>query len=468
MSQLQSLLQTLSEKEIGELNTLRLIGKEKVVFDYTKKHRQQELPAIETILEALQITDAHYYKINSILLRKSYEALVPGQDAALLQFLKRKNLFHLLRHEMLFQDKKFAAKKSKPELEAFYLSCFHYLIDFPYKYYDKKLTHTFGQKYLEHKNNRTESDTLYVKFHTLFSDINRMAARKNPRKSSGINLSELLKHEKELENSNHYLAAYYLYRSICSYYSYYDKHAEKVITYLEKAIQLKDKIAFFFPVDIHVFLQLLYADALFNNNQVKDAEMIYNAVFKTGVNDNMYGYYYHCEQYILVSIIQKKYGQAQLLLDKVFQPCIDNKLDIYATRGAMSYVKLYLSNGELKKASAYLNMAKTINEKTFYLPFDVQLRVLENIYFFLKKDYDFSFQLATRNMKFLKAQEQDDIFKSYMLLWRMIIGMINSMNKGNKLSAELVKDYEYLNKRYTNLYCGLLEQLYLQAAKEIK
>jgi hypothetical protein len=466
LSQLQSLLQTLSEKELAELNNLRLIGKEKVVFDYTLHYRTTILPDMSEVVKTLEISDAHYYKISSVLVRKVYMTLVPEQGIGLLQFLKRKNLFSLLRHEILFQDKKHTASKGKAELEFFYQNCFHYLIDLPYKYYDKKMIGIFGKKYLSARGGNSTSDNLYVKFHMLFADLNRIAARKNPGKSIGITLTELQKYEKELAGSNHYLATYYLYRSFCSYYSFYDKQPQKVIEYLEKAILLKDHIASFFQIDISLFLQLLYADALFANNEVAEAEKIYNKAFEKGIDENMFGYYFHCEQYVLVSIIREKYDQAKTLLDKVFQPCIDNRLDIYATRGAMCYVKLYMSSLDLKNALNYLNTAKAINEKTFYLPFDVQLRVLENIYFFLKKDYDFSFQLAQRNIKFLKTQDQTDIFGNYLLLWKMITGMLNAITKRIPMNDELVKDYEFLNANYANLYCGLLEKLYLQTLKE--
>jgi hypothetical protein len=467
LSQLQALLQTLSERELAELNGLRLIGKEKIVFDFTRKHLTGPFPEIPAVVASLNISDAHYYKINSVLLRKCYVALVPPQGTDLLKYLKKKNLFNLLRHEILFQDKKSAALKSGKELVDFYQACFHYLIDLPYKYYDKKLVALFGKKYLAAKGKYSESDELYIKFHTLFADINRIAARKNPRKSINITLAALLKHEEELSKGKHYLATYYLYRCICSYYSYYDNQPEKVLEYLRKAMTLKDHIAAFFPIDISLFLQLLYADALFTNNKIAEAEEIYNKAFDKGIDENMYGYYYHCEQYILVSTIRQKYDQAKKMLDQVFLPCIDNRLDIYATRGAMCYVKYYLSNNDLKNALSYLNTAKVINEKTFYLPFDVQLRVLENIYFFLKKDYDFSYQLANRNIKFLKAQEQTDIFGNYLLLWKMFVGMLNAISKKANLSEELVKDYEFLNSRFMNLYCGLLEKIYIQTLKEI-
>jgi tetratricopeptide (TPR) repeat protein len=178
----------------------------------------------------------------------------------------------------------------------------------------------------------------------------------------------------------------------------------------------------------------------------------------------MYGYYYHCEQYILVLIIQKQFEKAQELLDLVFEPCIKNKVDIYATRGAMSYVKLYLSNGDLKSALKYLNIAKVINEKTFYLPFDVQLRVLENIYFFLKEDFDFAYQLANRNIKFIRSQEENPVLGDYILIWKMLVNLINKILKEEPISKELISENKKLHELYSNLYCNLI-QLLLEKTK---
>lgn len=462
MSQLHSLIRTLNEAEIASLKSIRLIGKEKEVFDYVLKFKNSELPELTSILNDLAITDTHYYKINSILLRKAYQTIVPNQGNELLLYLKQKNLFTLLRHELLTQEK----KTTKALNDAFYLQGFHYLIDFPYKFYDKKLTEIFGKKYLAHKNKSDLSDQLYVKYHLLFSEINRTAARKNPIKALGFTINDLLKQEKELEKTSHHLAKYYLYRCICSYYTYYEKSNTKIIEYLKKAISLKNNIAYFFPIDIGQFLELLYADALLSNNNISDSEKIYKKVFDSGVQSNMYGYYYHCEQYALVLIIQKKYAEAQALLNEIFEPCIANKIDIYATRGAMCFTKLYLSNGELKNALHYLNIAKSINEKSFYLPFDVQLRVLENIYFFLKKDYDFVLQLATRNIKFVRSQEQESLFSDYITIWKFISAFANSILKFQKPSKEMIKDCEYLQEKYTCLYCNLFNIIYKQTISQ--
>jgi len=463
LSQLHSLFQTLDESELALIQSKRLIGKEKEVFDYILHYSKSELPPTEDLLKKLTITESHFYKIHSVLIRKCYEWLIPNQGLELLLYLKRKNLFNLLRHEILTQEK----KGKIADATSFYLKCFHFFIDFPYKFYDKKLTDSFGEKYLKSKSQSTESDKLYVKFHKLFSDVNRNAARKNPIKALGLNIGNLLKEEEKLKDSNHHLAKYYLYRSICSYYTYYEKNNNKVIEYLEKAITLKNHIAYFFSIDIGQFLDLLYADALFTNNQVAEASAIYSKVFEKGISEDMYGYHFHYEQYCLILITEKKYDLALATLDKVFKSCIKNKLDIYATRGAMTYAKLYLSNMDLKKALYYLNTAKAINEKTFYLPFDIQLRVLENVYFFLKKDYEFASQLATKNIKFLKSQEQGKIFEDYLLLWKLIHSLIAAIYKKHPITISCIKDYDYLNTQYINLYCNLITKLFIQTQEEI-
>lgn len=462
MSQLHALIQTLNEQELHLLRSQRLIGKEKEVFDYVIKNANQELAETGVVQEVLKLTETHYYKINSVLLRKCYQLLVPEEGIELLLFLRSKNLFTLLRHEILSQEKKNTDKYNT----SFYLKCFHLFIDFPYRYYDEKLTALFGEKYLKSKKDCTTSDKLYVKYHLLFSGVNRTAARKNPIKALGFGVKDLFKFEKELENTQHHLAKYYLYRSICSYYTYYEKDNNMIIAYLKKAISLKDHIAYFFSVNIEQFLQLQYADALLNNNEIDQAEEIYAGAFKKGVAPSMYGYYYHCEQYILVLIIQNEFLKAEALLKKVFEPCIQNKIDIYATRGAMSYVKLYLSSGDYKSALKYLNIGKAINEKTFYLPFDVQLRVLENVYFFMKKDYDFALQLANRNIKFIRSQEQNPVLEDYVKIWRMIITLINRVLKEEEITEVIKEENRLLTRDYANLYCRLFQLILDQAIRE--
>lgn len=456
MSQLHTFIQSLNPEELTLLRKLPLIGKEKEVFDLLLLHRLQKLPEIDEIVLKLKLSNSHYYKINSILMEKSFHQLVPEGDLKLLQFLRSKGLFTLLRHELIALDKRL--QKEKKEDEALYLSCFHLLIDFPYKYYDKKLLAHFGATYLKAKKNASESDRLYVKYHMLFSEINLLAARKNPKKALKTTINELLLAEKKLEKTPHALACYYLYRCITSYYTYYEGNKEQVMSYLRKAIALKNEIAYFFPVNIGQFLQLLLADVLFGSGKLNEAFSTYKTIFDEGLSGEMYGYYYHCEQYILLLTIHENYTQAEQLLDTVFQTAIDQEIDIYATRGAMSYCKLFLSTGQYKEGMNYLNRAKNINEKTFYLPFDIQLRFLETMYFLFRNDSEFAQQLCTRNIKFAVSQEQPGLMNDYLLFWKNINSWIVLQRKELTITAELRANFLDFESKYRYLYCNLVSK----------
>jgi hypothetical protein len=458
VSQLHQLIGACTGAERQLLRNLSLRGKEKEVFDLVFGHAGEELPANDSITAAVKVSETHLYKINSVLTRKCYECLVPEGGMHLLEYLAKKNLYVQLHHEISVLEKQLKAAKD-PSLPAFYLSCFRLLIDAPFRYFDKKLSAAFGKKYLEAKKDRTLSDDLFVELQSFFAEVNRTAAQKDHAKQSARLLNRLRRYEKELEGTGHHLACYYLYRSFCSYYNYYEKNNAQVLAYLQKAMALRDKIRDCFPINVGQFLRLLYADALFQDGRTDTASGSYEEVFREGVDEGMYGYYYHCEQYVLTCIISGQLDKARTLLEKIFDPVIDRKQDIYATRGALAYAKLYITAGDYKKALGYINLGRSINEKTFYLPFDLQLRVLENLCFYFKGEYDFAHQLTLRNLKFLNSQKAESSLEDYKLLFRIISAFIKARESRKDLPERFTKDFERISAQYRNLYCDLIGNL---------
>lgn len=461
MSQLHQFLNTLSDKELELVKGMRLIGKEAALFNYTTGYLQKNIADVSEICRDTGITSTHLYKINSVLLNKCYSCLVPAGGFGLLHYLKNKGLFVLLKSEASTQEKELLKSKASPEeKEKFYLSLFHLYIDFPFKYYDKKSIEKWGKGYLDAKQGAGESDKLYVKYHILFSEVNKCAAQKTPLKALGKTGIDLFSYEQELADSKHFLARYYLYRSIISYFTYYEKNPARIEEYLKKCIALKDKIQFFFPVNIGQFLNLLYADHLFSNQRTDEAWDIFKKEFTDGVQNNMYGYHYHCEQFILLCIIKKEFAKAKELLDKVFYPLIELRADILATRGCLAYAKYYLTQPDLKQATHYINTGRNINEKALYLPFDLQLRLLENIHFYLKADYEFCYRLANRNIKFVQSQKDKKLFDDYLTLFRIII-MHSQLKRGKIKAADeaLLKEQKRIGEIYRNLYCDLILDL---------
>lgn len=455
MNWIHAFINSLNNAELKKLSELKLIGKEKELADFFISCQNRELPDAEEICKKFEISATHYYKICSVLLNKFYNALTDAENPFnLFYFLISKGLYAHFKGAVLLAEKR-VLKEKKIDIASFYLKTFHLLLDIPYRFFDEKLRNRFAENYLKHKQNVSIADKEYIKYHCIYNDINIAAARKNPTRHLKTDVKKLLSNEKKLKENNCYLALYYLYRTICSYYSYFEKNPQQVIVYLQKAIGLKDYIKDFFPVNINHFLNLLYADALFVNNQTEEALSIYRKILESGVEKNMYGYYYHYEQYVLLNIIHENFSETERILEEQFQPCIKNKMDIYATRGAMSYAKLFLSKGDYKKAMEYIRIGNNINEKSFYLPFDIQLRVLENMALLIKGDYSFAKKQAQKNSKFIASQKEQQLLKDYIDLWSLIIRLCNVALKKEQVSKDIFQEAERLNQIFISLYANL-------------
>jgi hypothetical protein len=459
MSWLHSVLHSLNSNELSLIKDMRLIGKEKEVLAYFIENSNAENIDQIAFNKKFNLSETHFYKINSILLDKLFNLFATQGNYALLLWLRQKELYALLKNEYNSQQKKNGHNTE------YYLNAFRLLIDLPYKFFDEKLTASCGEAYLKSLNPCTDADRQYVKFHLLFANCNRFAAGKNPLIQFGYTEGDLLLMKKELEATDFHLALYYLYRTICNYYNYYLRNPSKSLQFLNAAIQLKDKISGFFPINIHQFLRLLYADALLNFKEIKESYKLYEEIFKEGLDKDMYGFYYHIEQFATTAILLKKYDKANDLLQEYFDECIQHKNDIYATRGALAYSKLFLSKGEYKKALNYLNLGIEINEKSFYQPFEIQLRVLENICFFLMEEYNFAKQLAVRNTKFISKQKAQELTKPYKIIFKLIAAFTVCIEQNKNLSATLTLEYQSVAENYRKVYCDLIPLMYSKIIK---
>jgi len=458
MSWLHQLLNSLNTDEINSLQSITLRGKEKEVYKIYLAHLNLNTPEKEEICTRLEITNTHFYKINSILINKVYRHFFKDDALILIEFLSSRHLYNLLKTEILQQVKDIENSKFENK-EKILLELFRKAIDLPYNCYHEKLVNIVSNKYLKLKKNSSEADKNYIFFHKLFADCNRFAAARKPEKYFTLNENNLFEYEKNLIHLKHHLALYYLYRTFISFYTYYDPNPELQLVYLEKAISLKGEIKKFFSIDIGVFLELLKADAFFSNKRFEEAFEIYDTIFYKGVEKEMYGYFYHCEQFALVTIILKNYGKAETFLNKTFNQLITSRDGVFATRGLLSYSKLFLSLGDNKKAVQKINLANEINQKSFYLPFDLQLRVLECFAFYFKRDFDFTKQLIQRNVKFLSSLGSKKSYEIYFKFCSVLSSLISSKEKSVPVSLSNRNEIDRLHSNLVDIYGNLFLKL---------
>lgn len=458
MSWLHQLLNSLNTDEINSLQSISFRGKEKEVFKIYLAHLNLNTPEKEEICTRLEITNTHLYKIKSVLVNKIYSHFFKEDIIMLLEFLSSRQLYNLLKTEILQHIKEIESSKYVNK-EKILLELFKKAIDLPHSCYDEKLVKIVSDKYLEFKMDSNEADKNYIIFHKLFADCNRFASAPKSRKNFSINENDLFEFEKELIQQKHHLALYYLYRTFISFYTYYDPNPELQLVYLEKAISLKGEIKKFFSIDIAMFLELLKADFLFRNKRFVEAYKIYDSIFSKGLEKEMYGYLYHCEQFALVAIILKYYTKAETFLNKIFTQHIAAKEGIFATRGLLAFSKLFLSLGNTKKALHKINLANEINKKSFYLPFDLQIRVLECLAFYFKRDFDFTKQLIQLNTKYLSTLGSKKSYELYYKFCSLLSSVICCKEKSIALSLANRNEIERLHASLVDIYGNLFLKL---------
>lgn len=467
-SQLVRFLKALTSEERQKLvSGIELKGKEKQFFDTVLASLNSSDEEDNRLLQELNVSQSYFHKVSSVLLNKSYRFFFPEYSLALLTFLRNKTLYTHYKHEFLQQEKKLGHVVNDQSLADYYLKVFHNLIELPFTVYDEQLVSLAGQRYLACLPGPDTSMALYVDRHMLFSDINRLSARKNRKLSDRLTLDYLNQKLTEIENSRHYLALYYTYRSFVSYFTYIEPDYLKAEAYLLKAMNYKEHIAWFFPINIVKFLDLMYADMLFFNTRIQEAAALYETIFRQPLEKEMYGYYYHCEQWVLINIITEQYERAADILEQYFRQPIELKLDIYATRGAMSFTKLYLSKGMLKEALEYLNVSKGLNETAVYHPFEFQIRVLELMYFFLKKDFDFAEHLCQRNLKTILASGEKKRYHIYVKFYRLSLKLLHATRTTRRISTHLMEEFREVERLMENLYVKLPLKL-LETVRTVK
>ncbi|MES2837515.1 MAG: hypothetical protein V4667_08330 [Bacteroidota bacterium] len=454
MSWLKSILLSLNENELNAVKSIKLIGQEKKVLDWQLNNFDKEID--NDLLTKFEISSTHYYKINSVLIKKIL-AKFSDNFYERSDFLRTKNLYAVLKSDLIIELKQQQKLVNIIKDKQLLLYLFRLAIDFPFSNYNENTVELIEKEYLScFKNEELLEQKTYIKFHKFFSLCNRSAIKKNPQKSFGYTLKDLFGFEKELIQWQNYLALYYLYRTFCSYYVYYEKDVEKNIEYLTKAIGLKEKIKHHFPIDLEVFLNLLLADAYLLANEPKKSFDIYSAIFDKGVEKSMYGYYYHCEQYCTLATQLEQYQKAIFVLENCFKEAIEQKNDVYATRGLLAYCKLNLITKKYKEALSNIVEARKINDKSVYLPFDLQIRVLETFCFFLKDDFEFTKSLCVRNIKFINAQETASQMQEYLVLFKLLNQYILAVEKKKNNKNDIVKALEELDENFKPIFGNLL------------
>ncbi|MCC7301586.1 MAG: hypothetical protein IT233_02990 [Bacteroidia bacterium] len=443
MDQLSELYQILDKEQVRRLGEVPLSPTENDYLQALSNRRSSE-----------NLSESHTYKLSSVVTRKILDHLFADPVESIL-WLKEQGLYKHMAHRMVWLGKKLESTQGLPATENFYLRCIHQALDIPFRYYNEKLVKTLADRYMAIPDKKQESRINYIKYHTLFATCNRAAASKDPFRLFREEPAELSAAAGDLLAKGHYGALFYLYRCLCSYYTYMVTDHDRMLDYLDRSIALVPKVQHYFTRDMNLTLRAHRADALLRAGAAEEAYRVYKEILMGAAPDTLYGLHYHAEHFAVAALATGRTKEAGELIHRYFEDFPNTLKDVPATRKALIHSKLFLSSGDVPQALSHLREANRLNEKTYYQPFMLQIRILETITFILKKDVDFALSLCIRNQKYLAAQKDKKKLLPYKKFWDSVSRLLNASSRKKTLPAA-DEDYILLfQQHFLNLYAHL-------------
>lgn len=457
MSQLQSFLNVLQPVEISKIKKIRLIGKEKRVFDFIYSFRYKVLPEVEFICNEMGITSTHFYKICSVLMDKFYDELIPERGYSLLFYLNRKDLYNHFTHEMLMQEKYLIkGEESKAVLESFYLRCFELLQRVSAKNLDEELIISYGEKYLANKVKKNEHDEYFVRNSYLATKLYLLKATRKDIETSKEIFEELKVTEKKLEKSSNVQAVFQLNKALSVYYNHSAGEPQKVIEYLEKNLSIIEANVERFSKEELVLTKCKIAEMLYMDSQFAKSFEAYSINFTTYA-DVLVNDFYHHAKFAQVALVIGQFDFAKSLIESKFNIYIESKQAGSGTMGCLLFAKYYLLTKNYDEAYKYILIAKKLVSKNFYIQYDFETRILENCYFILINDIKQSKSLLKKNIKFMNSKgfnlKNSEMIYVFILLQEILKPEFRDRNLSNRLLTK----YDLLQNSYAAVYGKLLE-----------
>jgi hypothetical protein len=457
MSQLHTIFNVLPNSEIAKIKKIRIIGKEREIFDSINSYRHKEFPQISTICDSAKITQSHFYKICSILLDKIYECLIPEKGVKLLQYLIGKGLYNHFKHEAMMQEKLLLAENASDKtLENFYLNCFKLSQKASAKDLDEKLVQNYGEKYLKYKKPIDKDDKYYVKLSLLSTVLYVLKATKKDIERAKSIGKELLGDELKLADSSNVLTKYELYKSLSTYYQHTEGDAANAKKYIEKNVSLINSNLSYFEKDEQILVKCKQAEINYMNSAFDTAYNLYTQIF-TEFQHELENDFYHHSKYIQLAILTKNYSIAKDVLNNHFGVYLESKQGPQALMASISYAKLYLFT-DISQANKYIQQAKKLISKSYYVQYELEIRILENIYFILVNDIKTSTSLVKKNIKFMNSRGMN--LKNSEMIFVMII--LQNLLKPNfhlkGLSPRLEKKLHFLQSSYAAIFGELIKK----------
>lgn len=426
MSYLLDFVKSLDENELLQFRKLDLLGKEALVRD---EYANQAKGFDESFLPVkLQLTKSHFDKTNSVLLDKAMIYFAGSCLKDKLDFLGRKQLSHLIQHELKLTEKKLKKQNNAETLREFYEEAFRASTVANYNNFPVKEIDYYCKAYVR----MLDKNEVALKYRILAkreeTTIRYYTSRQKGSFENKKSLKNLLVWQRRIKGEKLFEVESRINLGLSAYYEVSD--INKSLYYLLEADSAARKVYDKITDRDKSFLLAMLGQQLIVLSRYKEGIEKYEELFSRF--PERANYLYHPYQFVFALLIVKDLKLAEQAMKKYIEPFLKNE---NARNFHFDILRLYaiyhLLNHETELAGNYLQRLLQFSKEDFTPMGDVLFRLVHNVYCVQIRDYALAADVLKKNIKFVDSKSDIDEMIAYKKLFHDLGKVIRFKSKSD-------------------------------------
>ncbi|MFN8310023.1 MAG: hypothetical protein U0T73_08670 [Chitinophagales bacterium] len=461
MSYLYEFIRSLNAKDKLRLENLPLIGKERDVVDYLLEGKDPVLDIPKACTD-LHLSRSHFDKISSLVLNKCYADFVPEGGATLVSKLVARGLVRHALHQVKQIEKGW--KEWPPEQEErrfFYEKVFRTICRLPAQTEGKmEMVEQYAKLFLQQFTDQKQKAIadVFARSRKLICEVEREGVTKKTELATVRKAIE--KKLTKLKNDGDALKDGF---AICQanmanifYYNLIDP--EKSLPFLEESLHWLPSLTTQLDESERINFHLKYGECLFFLSRFEEAFKVFEPFFE---NEEAHRKIVNAmrSKYIQICMITGRLQEAENELQYVYSLSSEEQVHQFTLMYVLNSIKLYLLWDKYERAFDYLQLMKNRLVKNVLVNYEVEMRNLEAVYFFLMNDYDFAIYIAKKNLKFFASRREMADSPQVGNFSRLLIKMAQQKKKKDSYNFRSDERFEMYQHRELAFYELVLEKM---------
>lgn len=442
MALLHDLALRLTDEQQKAIAKIDLPIREREVIDFVLLQKKEVFPTA-LALRKLNMTQTHFEKVCSVLLKKLISFLSSENPLDQVNFINRikGSSVKLIRHQMKVAEKSLL---QSDDLKSLYNLCFEIVTSFPVSDLDnKEMSYYATKSLLSIDINKHPDLVIKIKSRALMAAINIAGGNmsiedKNVQHSLHRKIAKLTEEAASLKD----IRAIYYANKVASFFYLVSDRVQENLKCCEALLILSEKNKHLFSENELIDLTLNYADALMCTDKFKEAFALYKEQLSySKQRQNVISASY--ARFFKLAIHQEDFKTALEILDKTFAPLLDHKMLSFRVMAALQFTCYHIANLGFDTAEIYLKKIETDIHRQKMLQYEIQYRYYENALVFLKGNLEGAYELADKNLKFLRSKKFNTSNSDYAHFFVAVKAIFNKVVYGKNFNVKQQEAYDY-------------------------